>query len=146
MVKGEDGIYTWTKDGVALEAEEVIEFKVVEDHSWDYAAWPSSNWYFQAEEAGKYNIVITFDPTADDMNKITFTATLVPDHMRGDVDNDGEISIGDITSLIDFVLNGYAPNVTEESADCDLDNAASIGDITALIDFILNGVWPDPAN
>ncbi len=146
MVKGEDGIYTWTKDGVALEAEEVIEFKVVEDHSWDYAAWPSSNWYFKAEEAGNYNIVITFDPTADDMNKITFTATLVPDHMRGDVDNDGEISIGDITSLIDFVLNGYAPNVTEESADCDLDNAASIGDITALIDFILNGVWPDPAN
>lgn len=68
---------------------------------------------------------------------------LEPQGLRGDVDQDGSVSIGDISALIDFALNGYYPNVTAESADCDLDGTVSIGDISSLIDFILNGVWPD---
>ncbi|MBQ6166833.1 MAG: dockerin type I repeat-containing protein [Muribaculaceae bacterium] len=68
---------------------------------------------------------------------------LEPQGLRGDVDQDGSVSIGDISALIDFALNGYYPNVTAESADCDLDGSVTIGDISALIDFILNGVWPD---
>ncbi len=74
MVKGEDGIYTWTRELVTFNAEDVVEFKVVQDHAWTYA-WPSSNWWWQCTEAGNYDVVITFNPAADDMNKITFTAT-----------------------------------------------------------------------
>ena len=140
MVKGEDGIYTWTKDGVAFAAEEVVEFKVVQDHAWDYA-WPSSNWYWQAEEAGNYDVVITFDPTADDMNKITFTATLVPSFERGDVDMDGTVSIADVTALIDYILSKDATGISLQAADCDLDEEISIADVTALIDFILTKAW-----
>ena len=58
MVKGEDGIYTWTKDGVEFALEDVVEFKVVQDHAWAYA-WPSSNWWWQCTEAGKYILGIT---------------------------------------------------------------------------------------
>ena len=74
MVKGDDGIYTWTKEDVEFTDYATIEFKVVQDHAWTYA-WPSSNWWAEITEAGIYNFVITFDPSADDMNKITFTAT-----------------------------------------------------------------------
>ena len=140
MVKGEDGIYTWTKDGVAFAAEEVVEFKVVQDHAWDYA-WPSSNWYWQAQEAGNYNVVITFDPTADDMNKITFTATLVPDFIRGDVDMDGVVGIADVTALIDYILTSNATGIDLLAADCDLDETIGIADVTALIDYILTQKW-----
>ena len=65
-----------------------------------------------------------------------------PTYTRGDVDGDGNVGIGDVTSLIDFLLNGASPGVTVTSADTDLDGKASIGDVTALIDYLLNGVWP----
>ena len=74
MVKGEDGIYTWNKDGVYMQAGDVIEFKVVQDHSWD-KAWPSSNWHYEVAEAGVYGFTIKFNPEADDANKVSFYAT-----------------------------------------------------------------------
>ena len=67
MVKGEDGIYTWAKDGCYLEQTEVIEFKVVQDHAWDYA-WPSSNYYYEVAETGTYSIVIKFDPNTQEVS------------------------------------------------------------------------------
>ena len=100
MNKGKDGIYTWTKNSVEFAAEEIVEFKVVQDHTWDYA-WPSSNWYYKSYLAGTYNVVITFDPSADDMNMITFTATRTGDlpdppepyegnvYILGEVNNNG---------------------------------------------------------
>ena len=134
MVKGDDGIYTWTKNGVEFAAEEVVEFKVVQDHSWTYA-WPSNNWWYKAEEAGKYDVVITFNA---DTKEITFTATPVtePGFEPGDVNHDGEISIGDITVLIDYMLN----DVTAAPAEADFngDQTVSIGDVTDLIDYMLN--------
>ena len=137
MVKGEDGIYTWTKNGVEFAAEEVVEFKVVQDHAWTYA-WPSSNWWYQATEAGTYNVVITFDPAADDMNKITFTATPASAYEMGDVDHSGEVSISDVTTLIDMILGGEeAP----AEADCDGQEGVGIGDVTALIAFLVSGKW-----
>ena len=77
MVKGADGIYTLTKEGIVLNEGDVIEFKVVEDHSWDNASWPENNWYFYTPEFGVYNFVITFNPAADDMEKITLSYTKV---------------------------------------------------------------------
>ncbi|MBQ6165992.1 MAG: dockerin type I repeat-containing protein [Muribaculaceae bacterium] len=65
-----------------------------------------------------------------------------PQAMRGDVDMDGNVGIGDVTNLIDYLLNGTAPVFDAVAADCDLDGNVGIGDVTAIIDFILNGVWP----
>lgn len=62
--------------------------------------------------------------------------------IRGDVDGDGNAGIGDVTALIDYLLNGDSQGVTASSADVDLDGNAGIGDVTALIDYLLNGVWP----
>ena len=75
MTKGEDGVYTWSKEAVEFADAATIEFKVVQDHSWVYS-WPSNNWVANVE-AGMYDVVITFDPAADDMDKITFTATML---------------------------------------------------------------------
>lgn len=142
MVKNENGIYVWTKNGVEFAEAVNIQFKVVQDHAWTYA-WPSSNWNADLE-AGKYNIVITFDPTADDMNKVTFTATPVvdPAYIRGDVNMDETVSIGDVTALIDYLLTQDATGVNLDAADCNLDEGVTIGDVTALIDFLLTNEWP----
>lgn len=70
MVLGEDGIYTWTKT-IEVTDTLAIEFKVVEDHSWDNAAWPGDNYGASINDPGTYEIVITFDPESKAVN---FTA------------------------------------------------------------------------
>ena len=57
----------------------------------------------------------------------------------GDVDGDGNIGIGDITTLIDYLLNGGDESFYEENADFDEDGKIGIGDVADLIDYILNG-------
>ncbi len=144
MVKGADGIYTWSKDDVELAAQEEVQFRIVQDHAWTYA-WPVGNWRYTCEEAGTYNIVITFDPTAIDEEKITFTATPAgePTYIRGDVDNSGDVKIGDVTALINYLLSGDATGINLKGADCDNSGDVKIGDVTALINYLLSGSWAD---
>ncbi|MBQ3731123.1 MAG: hypothetical protein IJS04_04895 [Muribaculaceae bacterium] len=143
MVKGEDGIYTWKKENVVFEEAATIEFKVVQDHNWDYA-WPSSNWVINdVTEAGTYNFVITFNPAVDDADKITVTVTKAGEGKRGDVNGDGNVDISDATTLINYLLTGSADPFNEANANCDLQNNIDISDATTLINFLLNGTWPE---
>ena len=76
--------------------------------------------------------------------KTTFTYgddTPEPEYVRGDVDKSGEVKIGDVTALINYLLNGDASLVDLRAADCDLSGDVKIGDVTALINYLLNGEW-----
>ncbi len=59
-------------------------------------------------------------------------------YMAGDVNGDGEVSIGDVTALIDILLGGHADAETLLRCDVNEDGEASIGDVTALIDMLLS--------
>ena len=75
LVKGEDGVYTWSKENVALYGN--FEFKVVGNHDWSIYEWPigMNNWVANVAEEGVYDIVITFNPDAPDADRITCTLT-----------------------------------------------------------------------
>ena len=61
------------------------------------------------------------------------------DYLRGDVNGNGVVNIGDVTDLIDLLLgNGGNSN---PAADCNMDHAVNIADVTTLIDYLLNGHW-----
>lgn len=65
-------------------------------------------------------------------------ATPHPDDvLLGDVDGDGEITIGDVTELIDCLLMGTSNDEQRIACDIDQDGKISIGDVTALIDIII---------
>lgn len=64
-----------------------------------------------------------------------------PAATRGDVNGDGNVSIADVTALIDYLLSNNASGVNVAAADCNGDNNVSIADVTALIDFLLGGSW-----
>lgn len=64
-----------------------------------------------------------------------------PSSLRGDVDKDGEISISDVTALIDYLLTSNADNVDLTAADCDEDGEIAIADVTTLIDYLLSQSW-----
>ena len=60
---------------------------------------------------------------------------------RGDVNGDNNVSIGDVTELIDYLLSGNATGINLDAADCNQDSSVSIGDVTTLIDYLLSGSW-----
>ncbi len=60
--------------------------------------------------------------------------------LRGDVDGSGNVSIDDVTALIDYLL-GSNSSINIANADTDQSGNVSIDDVTALIDYLLTGRW-----
>ena len=63
-------------------------------------------------------------------------------NIRGDVNNDGSVSISDVTVFIDYLLSGDVVSISLTGADVNRDGSVSISDVTLLIDYLLNGDWP----
>ena len=55
----------------------------------------------------------------------------------GDVNDDGDVTVADVTALIDYLLGGATINMA--NADVNGDEDVSVSDVTALIDRLLSG-------
>jgi len=86
---------------------------------------------------GKYNLTLYLSQGILVVEKWTEPTPV----KRGDVNNDGTISIDDVTTLIDYLLGGGATGINLDNADCDQMNGITIADVTALIDYLLAGTW-----
>ena len=64
-----------------------------------------------------------------------------PSFLRGDVDNNGEVKIADVTALINYLLSGDASAINLLAADCDENGEVKIADVTTLINYLLSGSW-----
>ena len=62
-------------------------------------------------------------------------------NMRGDVNQDGTISIADVTSLIGYILGGKSTGIDLDNCDCNYDTFIDIADVTVLISRVLSGHW-----
>ncbi len=62
-----------------------------------------------------------------------------PNSMLGDVNMDNQVSISDVTTLIDYLLSEDSTSINLSNADINQDQAVSIADVTALIDMLLAG-------
>lgn len=61
--------------------------------------------------------------------------------LRGDVNNNGNVTIDDVTALINYLLHQDASAISVTGADCDLTGAITIDDVTSLINYLLCGQW-----
>lgn len=62
--------------------------------------------------------------------------------LRGDVNKDHEVSIADVSALIDYLLGNEVDPFDAEAANCDLsEDGISIADVSALIDYLLSSAW-----
>ena len=74
--------------------------------------------------------------------------------LRGDVDKSKDVTIADVSALIDYLLTGDASEINLQNADCDLSGNGTdcdlsgngtpdvtIADVSALIDYLLTGAW-----
>ena len=87
--------------------------------------------------AGEYNMTVNLE----DMK--LFIEEVAPAFLRGDVDMSGDVKIGDVTALINYLLSGNAEGVSLQAADCDQNGEIKIGDVTTLINYLLSGTWPE---
>ncbi len=76
------------------------------------------------------------------MSAVFFTIA-ASDYVRGDCNQDGNVSIADVTSLIDYLLSEDASLINLDAADTNKDGNISISDISSLLDYLLAGSWPD---
>ena len=62
-------------------------------------------------------------------------------HLRGDVNHDHDVTIADVSALIDYLLDSENSDACTICADTNLDTEVTIADVSALIDYLLNGAW-----
>ncbi len=86
---------------------------------------------------GKYNLTFYLSRRVLVVDKWTEPVTVV----RGDVNEDGDIDIIDVTELIDYLLSGNSTAINLENADCDQNNYLDISDVTTLVDYLLSNKW-----
>ncbi|MBR1550946.1 MAG: family 16 glycosylhydrolase [Muribaculaceae bacterium] len=61
-----------------------------------------------------------------------------PTMLTGDVNKDGEISVADITALVNIILENETPAIADfPTADVNKDNEISVADVTALVNIII---------
>ncbi|MBR7013039.1 MAG: dockerin type I repeat-containing protein, partial [Muribaculaceae bacterium] len=61
--------------------------------------------------------------------------------LRGDVNGSSDVTIADVSALIDYLLTGDPTGVNLAAANCNGDSDVSIADVSALIDYLLTGSW-----
>ena len=92
----------------------------------------------EQNQDGTYRIAISV-VSGDLQNASCYiiTATSAPDFILGDVNNDGDINIADVTALIDYLLS--TNDINEQAADTDCNGSLDIGDVTSLVDILMSG-------
>ena len=114
-----------------------------------------ARFFNEASGASSDYMSVRYDYSGDKFRIINYSSDnqqrvwlfkLVPDEpviLIGDVNNDGLVSIGDVTILIDYLLGSAPQSFNELNADVTQDGNISIGDITALIDKLLSSNQED---
>ena len=89
--------------------------------------------YYFAGDGSDY--LFTFDA-----DNLTFSISVIepePTIMLGDVNDDGNVAINDVTTLIDYLLGGQLEHFNVLNADVNQDGRIAISDVTSLIDLLL---------
>ena len=80
------------------------------------------------------------DKNRIDLADCSFDVTIGTATIAGDVNNDTEITIADVTALVNIILgkdNGEPYEYNHKAADVNGDKAISVADVTALVNKIL---------
>ena len=151
-----------------LEAGHPIPYHDVwEGHAWvldgvDAEGKFHMNWGFNGKFDGWYEIdALSFHPYGDDeiwdfsqssnsgnqmvIGCYPYDGYVIPGDepqgMLGDVNMNNEVTIADVTALVDYLLTGDASAISLDNANCNMDNDVTIADVSKLIDYLLTGNW-----
>lgn len=113
--------------GMTALTSNAVEVPALGEHVWDGVKQRKIPLTVPADSKSLYQ-------EADQWKEFMFEATW----LRGDVNNDGEVNIADVNTLIDIILGGRFDDQTMLRADVNEDGEIGIADVNAVIDIILN--------
>lgn len=88
--------------------------------------------------SGSYTVEIGNMTTPQPRTFFVYTVTPVERTiLPGDANLDGEVTIADVTAVVNRILGKNADTFSEENADVDGDGTITIADVTALVNIIL---------
>ncbi len=100
--------------------------------------------YVIAKRDNNYSYYFTGDGSdylfTFNIDQLTFKIEVIepqPIVLLGDVNDDGIISIGDVTTLIDYLMDSGGLVINTVNADLNTDQSITIADVTGLIDMLL---------
>ena len=126
---------SYTLEQLLVESE-LVGGGMSDDGAWEPAMAPA---HIMVPTTKVSENIYTFVMPASKV-KVTAIFVLMPE-LRGDVNNDGQVNINDVTALINYLLSGDASAINLQAADCDQNGKVGIGDVTALINYLLSGHW-----
>ena len=99
------------------------------------------NWGWYGLENGYFDVALlnVLQYTYDDWQAMYVGLYPNREAIPGDVNGDGNVTIDDVTKLIDILLTDDSSD--NDNADVNADGRISIDDVTALIDYLLSGNW-----
>ena len=121
----------------------------------DHGNWnplPDQNWIANRKfDTSLYEVDVTTGEanrlaTIDDRYMFAYMwvdgeAEIVPDVLRGDVNNDKVVNINDVTALINYLLSKNGNGLNLQNANCNQNGNIAIDDVTALISYLLAKHW-----
>lgn len=151
-------VYDWydsydyeTEDGtIDIGGDFVNLYADVVDDEWENVEMGNTGTYNENEIVWTNTLLYNGNVDWDyyPANKLTYTdgsQFVVPAPpvtiLLGDVNEDGEIDITDVTLLINAVLTGNLDDINVDNADCDESGSIDITDVTKLISRVLTGAW-----
>lgn len=93
---------------------------------------------------GEYPLVLKNIVMSDASGKtykvdLVKTTLSISSYMLGDPNNDGEVNIGDYTTIANHILGNDGDVFIEKAADVNCDTEINVGDLTAVANLILYG-------
>ena len=65
-------------------------------------------------------------------------------NLRGDVDMNGSVDVGDLTRLVAYLFQGGNPPPCTDEGDVDANGSVDVGDLTFLVAYLFQGGQPPP--
>lgn len=70
-------------------------------------------------------------------------SVVVRSNIRGDVNNDQEVNVGDISCIANIVLGDIADSYNLKAADVNMDGDINVGDVAYTAEYVINGSFPN---
>lgn len=96
--------------------------------------------------AGMIGFVARAEDAAGSFDEAALTVNVVPPHICGDANGDGEINVGDAVFIINYVFRNGPPPDPVCAGDANGDGDVNVGDTVYIVNYVfLNGAPPiDP--
>ena len=166
ICKKDNGQYSYTQGNRYGNTQMMINIREQNDGSYMVLCFSLSNTPISGHEGAILSLDITSDGTLDDgsydgtIRGIKFSTpegsdVLLPDatfkvnvskYELGDVNNDGSVSISDITLAVNYILGKASDKFHASHGDMNHDGEINISDLSEMVEIILNSGNNAPVN